>query len=118
MEAPTSIEMIQRCVDQVNAPLSINLFDAIKGGKTPLVAIEELRKMGVARVSIPVGLIFACAKGMMNYLNAIAGDQLARDRYDLAVTFDEFKQIVGLGHIRELEKQFLPSATYKSKYEA
>lgn len=116
MEAPTSVEMIKRCVDQVKAPLSINLFDAIKGGKTPLVAIEELRKMGVARVSIPVGLIFACAKGMMNYLSAIAGDQLARDRYDLATSFDEFKQIVGLGEIRELEKQFLPANVYAGKY--
>jgi len=118
MEAPTSVEMIRRCVEQVKAPLSINLFDAIKGGKTPLVAIEDLRRMGVARVSIPVGLIFACAKGMMNYLSAIAGDKLARDRQDLAVTFDEFKQIVGLGGIRELEKQFLPAQAFADKYKA
>jgi len=117
MEAPTSIEMIKRCVAEVKAPLSINLFDAIKGGKTPLIAFEQLREMGIARVSIPVGLVFAAAKGMMNYLEAISGDRLARDRTDLATTFEEFKQIVGLDRIRELEKQFLPAGVYEDKYE-
>ncbi|MBI4579601.1 MAG: isocitrate lyase/PEP mutase family protein [Planctomycetes bacterium] len=116
MEAPTSVDMIKRCVNEVKAPLSINLFDAIEGGKTPLIAIEELRKMGVARVSIPVGLIFAAAKGMMNYLGAIAGDRLARDRCDLAVSFDEFKEIVGLNEIRDLEKRYLPARAYEIKY--
>ena len=109
MEAPTSAEMIRRCVKQVKAPLSINLFDAIKGGKTPLIAIEELR-MGVARISIPGRPVFAATRGMINYLEAIAGDKLARERYDLAVTFDEFKQIVGLPRLKELEKEYLPAA--------
>lgn len=116
MEAPTSVEMIRRCVEQVKAPLSINLFDAIKGGKTPLIAIEELRAMGVARISIPVGLIFAATRGMMNYLEAIAGDKLAEGRYDLAVSFDEFKQIVGLPRIKELEKRYLPGRVFEAKY--
>jgi 2-methylisocitrate lyase-like PEP mutase family enzyme len=116
MEAPTSVDMIKRCVNEVKAPLSINLFDAIKGGKTPLIAVEELRAMGIARVSIPVGLIFAATKGMMNYLGAIAGGRLAPDRYDLAVSFDEFKDIVGLHEIRELEKQYLPARVFEAKY--
>jgi 2,3-dimethylmalate lyase len=118
MEAPTSADMIRRCVKEVAAPLSINLFDAIKGGKTPLIAIQELREMGVARISIPVGLIFACARGMINYLEAIAGDKLASGREDLAVSFEEFKEIVGLQRIKQLEKQYLPSAVFENKYKA
>ncbi len=116
MEAPTSPDMIRRCVREVNAPLSISLFDAVRGGKTPLVAIDELREMGVARVSIPVGLIFAAARGMMNYLGEIAGDRLARGRDDLVTTFDEFKRIVGLPRIREWERDFLPAGVYEEKY--
>ncbi len=116
MEAPTSIEMIKRCVEQVKAPLSINLFDCIKGGKTPLIPFDQLRRMGIARVSIPVGLIFASARGMMNYLDAIAGDKLAPNRYDLATTFDEFKELVGLEEMRRLEKEFLPAQVYEDKY--
>lgn len=118
MEAPTSADMIRKCVEAIKAPVSINLFDAVKGGKTPLIAIEELRAMGVARISIPVGLIFASAKGMMNYLAAIAGDRLASDRYDLVTTFDEFKDLVGLPDIRKLEERFLPAAVYADKYKA
>ena len=116
MEAPTDIAMIKRCVAEVKAPLSINLFDCIKGGKTPLIPFDQLRAMGIARVSIPVGLIFASARGMMNYLDAIAGGKLAPDRYDLATRFDEFKDLVGLADIRKLEKEFLPSQVYEDKY--
>ena len=44
VEAPQSPEQIQRIVDD-RRPVSINLMDAVVGGKTPLVAIDTLREM-------------------------------------------------------------------------
>ncbi len=108
VEAPRSVEEIRRAVKEIDAPVSINLFDAVKGGKTPLVAIEELRDMGVARISIPVGPLFASVKGLMNYLDAIKGDKLAEGRFDLVIDFDEFKKLVGFPEYRELERKYLP----------
>ena len=54
VEAPRSFEEIERAVREIKAPVSINLFDLVEGGKTPLVPIEKLRELGVARVSVPV----------------------------------------------------------------
>jgi len=108
VEAPRSEDQIYRIVKEVNAPVSINLMDAVVGGKTPLVAIDKLREMGVGRISIPVGPLFASIKGMMNYLDAISGEKLAKGRTDLVADFSEFKDLVGFGHFRELEKDFLP----------
>jgi len=108
VEAPRSVEEIERVVKEIEAPVSINLFDNVKGGKTPLVPIEVLRELGVARVSIPVGTTFAAMKGVEKYLEAIKGGELAECRYDLVCSFEEFKELVGFDKLRNLEKEFLP----------
>jgi len=116
VEAPQSPEQIRRVVGEIDAPISINLFDGVKGGKTPIVPIEDLRKLGVARVSIPVGVVFAAVRGMENYLKVLAERGVAPDRSDLVVSFDYWKELVGFPEVRELEKRFLPQDAYQSKY--
>jgi len=115
VEAPQSKEQIKRIAEEVGAPISINLFDSIKGGKTPLMTYAELRELGVARVSVPVGSIFAAVKGVQSYLEAVK-DEIAPGRYDLVCKFDEFKELVGLPEMKELEKRFLPKEIYTEKY--
>ncbi|NLK19727.1 MAG: isocitrate lyase/PEP mutase family protein, partial [Synergistaceae bacterium] len=83
VEAPRSVEQIEQAVQEIKAPVSINLMDAVTGGKTPLVPIHRLREIGVGRVSIPVGPLFAAVKGMTAYLEAIKGDQIAEGRTEL-----------------------------------
>jgi len=109
VEAPRSVEQIKYVIESIDAPVSINLMDAVVGGKTPLVAIDKLRELGVARISIPVGPLFAAIKGMVNYLDAIKGDRLAEGRTDLVADFGFFKELVGFPQYRELEKEYLPT---------
>ncbi len=108
VEAPRSVEQIEQAVREIKAPVSINLMDAVTGGKTPLVSIDRLREIGVGRVSIPVGPLFAAVKGMTAYLEAIKGDQIAEGRTELVAPFSEFKNLVGFEKFRELEKNYLP----------
>ncbi len=108
VEAPRSVEEIGRAVKEIKALVSINLFDNVEGGKTPLVPVKDLAAMGVARVSIPVGTTFAAMRGVEKYLEAIKGGQLAPGRTDLVATFAEFKDLVGVPKFREQEKEFLP----------
>ncbi|MEN2996911.1 MAG: oxaloacetate decarboxylase [Acetomicrobium sp.] len=107
IEAPRTKEDIKRLTKEIQAPISINLFDAVSGGKTPLISIDELREMGVARISIPVGPLFAAIRGMMNYLDVIKGG-ISEGRTDLVVPFGEFKELIGFNKYRDLEKAFLP----------
>jgi 2-methylisocitrate lyase-like PEP mutase family enzyme len=116
VEAPDTPEQIRRVVGEIDAPISINLFDGVKGGKTPIVPIEDLKALGVARVSIPVGVVFAAVRGMENYLKVLAERGVAPDRTDLVVSFDYWKELVGFPAVRELEKRFLPQSVYHSKY--
>lgn len=107
IEAPRTKEDIKRLTREIRAPISINLFDAVSGGKTPLISIDELREMGVARISIPVGPLFAAIRGMINYLDVIK-DGIAEGRDDLVVPFAEFKDLIGFNKYRDLEKKYLP----------
>lgn len=109
VEAPRTVEQIERIVTEIKAPVSVNLMDAVVGGKTPLVSIDTLRKLGVARVSIPVGPLFAAVRGMREYLDAIKGDRIAEGRTDLVVPFAEFKSLVGFDTFRDLERRYLPT---------
>lgn len=108
VEAPRTVEDIKRAASEIRGLVSINLFDNIEGGKTPLLTREELMSLGVARVSIPVGTTFAAARGVLNYLTAIKGGKLAPERRDLVFSFNEFKDLVGVPDFREQEKRFLP----------
>ncbi|GHS95819.1 carboxyvinyl-carboxyphosphonate phosphorylmutase [Synergistales bacterium] len=108
VEAPRTKEEIARAAKEIKCLISINLFDMVEGGKTPLIPIEELAELGVARVSVPTGTTFAAMRGVQNYLAAIKGGKLAPGRKDLVASFAEFKDVVGVPVFRELEKEFLP----------
>jgi methylisocitrate lyase len=108
VEAPRTKEEIARAAKEIDCLVSINLFDMVEGGKTPLLPIDELAAMGVARVSVPTGTTFAAMRGVKNYLEAIKGGRLAVGRSDLVASFSEFKDVVGVPKFRELEKEFLP----------
>ena len=109
VEAPRTKKDIIQVVKEIQAPVSINLFDFVEGGKTPLISIGELREIGVARVSIPVGPLFASLKGLQNYLEIIKGGKLAKDRDDLAISFNNFKRLVDFPNFREQEKKYIPN---------
>ena len=107
LEAISGRHDIGRAVKEIDAPVSINLFDAIGGGKTELVSIEELKYLGVARVSIPVGTIFAAAKGIKAYLEALFEKGILPDKKELAMSFDEWKTLLGIEKVYRLERKYL-----------
>lgn len=116
LEAPRSAEQIRNAVSRIPAPVSINLFDSVVGGKTPLLSIEELKELGVARVSVPVGVVFAAVTGVEAYLKVIKERGIAPDRTDLCSSFEHFKDVVGLHEIRAIEERFLPKGVLEQKY--
>lgn len=107
LEALSGKSDVEKAVKKIDAPISINLFDAIGGGKTTLISLEELRNLGVARVSVPVGTIFAAAKGIKIYLERLFEKGVLPDNKDLAMTFDEWKDLLDVDKIYRLERKYL-----------
>lgn len=113
VDAPRSVEEIEYVIKNMKAHVSINMTE---GGKTPIITVHDLQRMGAARVSFPVTAVLSAAKGMMEALSILKQDRSTKDHSEKFMTFKDFTDLVGLPEIRELEKQFLAEEVLKEKY--
>jgi methylisocitrate lyase len=109
---------IQRAVDELEGPLSVNLMDGVTGVKTALVPIPELAAMGVGRVSVPVASTLVAHHALVEFFGALraAPDGVLPDRGDLVSPFDTVTEFLGLGAYRALEDEYLPRQRLDEKY--
>ena len=108
VEAPRTVDDIRRAVKEIHGLVSINFMDMVSGGKTPLLPLEEMREIGVARISVPVGLLFSAVKGMTTYLEALSAGT-SQGRTELVTPMADYKELIGFSSFRELEKKYLPT---------
>jgi 2-methylisocitrate lyase-like PEP mutase family enzyme len=104
-------EDIAKVAKSVPKPLSVNMGLGIRSRPTtPLIAPQELQAMGVAQVSYPRLLSTAALKGMMNALQVFKTEVVAKnnvvDRPDLAASFQELNDLMGLPVLEELERRY------------
>lgn len=92
VEAPTSIEQIERIAELLPYPKLINMF---AGGKTPLIPTARLAAMGYAIVIIPSDLQRAALFAMEQTLQAILRDGDSSAVQDRMVSFAEREAIIG-----------------------
>ncbi len=91
VEAPETIEQIEKIAELVPGPKLINMF---QGGKTPLVSAERLQELGYNVIIIPSDLQRAAIKAMQKTLDVIYRDgDSAKIAHELA-TFQERELIV------------------------
>lgn len=110
---------IQRAVERLEGPLSVNLMDAITGMKTELVPIPELGAMGVGRVSIPVASIMVAHKALTSFFTALRNSPtgILAGQTQWVCSFEEFTDFVGLKDYRKMEEQYLPKDKVEAKYQ-
>ena len=109
---------IQRAIERMEGPLSVNLMDAISGMKTELIPVPELARMGVGRVSIPVASIMVAHKALSSFFTALkqspSGVLAGQTRW--VSSFEQFTDFLGLKSYRALEDRYLPKERIESKY--
>ena len=110
---------IQRAVERLEGPLSVNLMDAISGMKTELVPIPDLAKMGVGRVSIPVASIMVAHKALTDFFTALRASPsgILPGQTHWVSGFETFTDFVGLKDYKKLEDQYLPKPRLEQKYQ-
>jgi methylisocitrate lyase len=109
---------IEDAVGRVQGPLSVNLMDAVTGVKTELVPIQELARLRVGRVSIPVASIMVAHKALKEFFTALkaAPAGILTGETERLAGFEEYTTFVGLPEYRELENRYLPRETVEAKY--
>lgn len=109
---------IEKAVQEINGPLSVNLMDGVSGVKTELIPIPELVRLGVARVSIPVASIMVAHKACLAFFKALKASPsgLLEGEQDRLTSFEDYTRFVGLPEYKTLEKKYLPEKTIHEKY--
>lgn len=92
VEAPESVAQIEAIAERLPQPKLINMF---LGGKTPLVPVARLERLGYRVVIIPSDLQRAAIHAMQQTLAAIARDGDSSSRRDTMASFTEREAIVG-----------------------
>ncbi len=104
VEAPQSLEEIERIAHEVRAPLLINMF---WGGKTPLVSPERLAELGYRIMIVPSDLQRAAIRAMQKAVAVLRQQGNTAAIADELVSFAERESVVGLPEIEELQRRFL-----------
>ena len=103
IEAPTTIEQMQMITAKINAP---TLANNIEGGKSPLLSATELEKIGFNTAVFPVAATYAVAKVVGDLMNELATTGTTAGFKSQMVSFDEFNNLIGLDHLRSLERKY------------
>jgi 2-methylisocitrate lyase-like PEP mutase family enzyme len=119
-DAVRSKEDIATIVANVPKPFCVNMGIGVRSRPTtPLIPAGELEAIGVAMVAYPRLLSTAAVRGMQNAIAALneANRQgVTVDRPELALTFQELMELMGLPAMRALEQRFLTESQLAAKY--
>ena len=91
VEAPETIEQIEKIAEFIKQPKLINMFH---GGKTPLVPREQLEKLGYKFIIIPSDLQRASIHACQLTLDAIAKYGDSGSVHDNMATFQDRENII------------------------
>ena len=103
VEAPITIEQMRMITAQIDAP---TLANNIEGGKSPLISAVELEKIGYNTVVFPVAATYAVAKVVGDLMTELATNGTTAGFKSQMVSFDEFNDLIGLDHLRSLERKY------------
>lgn len=101
VEAPQSIEEIERIASEFKAPLIINMVET---GRTPILPFERLQSLGFSMVILPSTLFLRAIMAMRRALIGLREGRLETEP-DM-ITFAETTAILGLPEWGDIDDQF------------
>ncbi len=109
VEAPQSEEELEEIPRRLpGVPLLVNVF---KGGKTPMLPMERLEKMGYRIAIYPSETQRAAIHAMRNALSTLKREGTTESIDDRLTTFKERDRVVGLDDWQKIEKSYLTADT-------
>jgi 2-methylisocitrate lyase-like PEP mutase family enzyme len=103
IEAPQTVEELARVGRTfAGVPQIANML--VGGGRTPVLAPDELSRLGFAMIAYPTSLIFCVARAIQKALADLRQGRLPGS--DDAVDFETFKDITALARWSEVEQRF------------
>ncbi len=103
VEAMQTEDQVKNAARLVGAPLMANM---VEHGKTPLDTAENLYQLGFRIAIYPVLPLYTATKAIMDALKVLKDNEDLRKCQSYEVDFPTFNEMIGLTHLRNLEKSF------------
>jgi 2-methylisocitrate lyase-like PEP mutase family enzyme len=103
VEAPRSIEELERIAEALPPPLVANM---IERGVTPHLSRSELEQLGFQLIVCPLAALYASAKAVADVLAELRERETTAGVVDRMLAFDEFGELV------ELAERYADEARY------
>ena len=102
IEAPTSVEQLERIPKVVNGPVLVNVAP-----KTPYMHVKKYEEMGYAMAIYPPISITTAYAAIRDVLKELKKDGMTKEGVHGGVPFEELLDFLGLNRYRTLEEQVL-----------
>jgi len=103
IEAPKTIQEMQKIGNSINAPLVANM---IEGGATPISSKSKLHNMGFKIILYPLSVLFSNTFATFQTLKELKRFGITKKSKKKMVNFDQFNEIVELSKYTKLEKRY------------
>jgi methylisocitrate lyase len=103
IEAPKTIQEMQKIGNSINAPLVANM---IEGGATPISSKSKLHSMGFKIILYPLSVLFSNTFATFQTLEELKRFGITKKSKKRMVNFDQFNEIVELSKYTNLEKRY------------
>ena len=103
IEAPKTIQEMQKIGNSINAPLVANM---IEGGATPISSKSKLHSMGFKIILYPLSVLFSNTFATFQTLKELKKFGITKKSKKRMVNFDQFNEIVELSKYTKLEKRY------------
>ena len=103
IEAPKTIQEMQKIGNSINAPLVANM---IEGGATPIISKSKLHSMGFKIILYPLSVLFSNTFATFQTLKELKKFGITKKSQKKMVNFDQFNEIVELSKYTKLEKRY------------
>jgi methylisocitrate lyase len=104
IEAPTTLEQLQRIPAELSGPCVVNL---IEGGATPLLSAAEFEAMGYAVCVMPVTSTHVIAKALQSFYDNLLHHGDLREAEHHSMGFSAYTDLVGLPQQRDAEQFYM-----------
>ena len=104
VEAPRNIDEMKRISSAIHAPLVANMVE--HGGKTPILAAQDLKRLGYKMAIYPCSLWMASIKSMQELLLVLKKDGMTNRFASKMVSFQEMFELVDLPGYVSLERKY------------
>lgn len=106
IESPESEEEMKLITSSFHVPVLANM---IEHGRTPFKSASELQALGYHIALYCVSSTYVTAAAVRDLMTALKDSGTTAPMWERMMTFEDFNNFIGLPHIRDLEKKYIPN---------